>query len=248
MSQQQYALEKLQKIQTRIREAALSSGRRADSIRLVGACKKQNPQRVAAFVEAGLTDLGENYLQEGIAKQAALSAIRPHDQASATRKTSWHFIGQIQSNKTKLIAQYFSWVHGVDRLKIAARLAAHNPHSHPIKLLIQLNLDHEESKGGVLPAAAAELADQISQQLSSTDNETGGAQLHGFMAIPMAKDSEREQCATFAIARELLETSNQRYGLQLSELSMGMSGDLAAAIAEGATMVRIGTDLFGART
>jgi len=242
-SQQLYAQEKLQAIQARIRDAELAGGRAADSVSLVGASKMQTPELLYDFAKSGLQDVGENYLQEAIAKQDAIKPLT----GSAEKSLTWHFIGQIQSNKTKLIAQYFNWVHGVDRAKIATRIAKQNPHSEPTKLLIQLNLDSEDSKGGVLPEAAAELANQIAQQLADISSVQAGAELHGFMAIPKARVNIDEQRATFAQARELLDSVNQRYGLRMSQLSMGMSGDLEAAIAEGATMVRIGTDLFGAR-
>jgi len=147
--------------------------------------------------------------------------------------------GSIQSNKTKQIAQHFNWVHGIDRFKIAQRLANQNPHPHAIKALIQINPDHELSKAGVSLAEAAELADAIAQ--------IDKLELHGFMMIPMPRDKQSEQRRVFAKAKELLETTNQQYGLNLKHLSMGMSGDLESAIAEGSTMIRIGTDLFGAR-
>ena len=130
-------------------------------------------------------------------------------------------------------------MHGVDRLKIAKRLATQHGRQEPVNLLIQLNPDDEDSKGGVALRDAAELAQQIA--------ELEGARLRGFMMIPKARKQQDQQRAVFARARELLELCNQQYGLSLDQLSMGMSGDLEAAIAEGSTMVRIGTDLFGAR-
>ncbi len=237
MSQQQYAQEKLQFIQARISEAEQKHNRATDSVTLVGASKRQEIELIKAFANAGLCHTGENYLQEGIDKRSALTEL----------KLTWHFIGHIQSNKTKSIAEHFDWVHGVDRLKIAQRLAAQNPRSTPIKLLIQINLDNEDSKSGVSVEKAPELADQIQQLNHCSQITRGGVSLKGLMAIPKAKDHIDEQRATFAKAQELLALTNQRYGLSLTELSMGMSGDLEAAIAEGATIVRIGTDLFGAR-
>ncbi len=243
MSQQQYAQQKLQAVSARIAKAEQAIGRAPGSVTLIGASKKQSPERLAAFVQAGLSDLGENYLQEAISKQSELTSLTP----------TWHFIGQIQSNKTKAIAQHFTWVHGIDRLKIARRIAQQNSHTQPIKLLIQLNLDGENSKGGVSVEQAPALADEIAQCLqhlspdNALDSSYSGAELRGFMAIPMARADQAQQRATFARAQETLTLSNQRYDLGLNQLSMGMSGDLEAAIAEGATMVRIGTDLFGAR-
>lgn len=236
MSQQQYALEKLQSIQSRINAAEDIAGRVKGSVRLIGASKKQTPELITAFAEAGLRNTGENYLQEGVQKRTQLAQL----------DLQWHFIGHVQSNKTKPIAEHFGWVHGVDRAKIARRLASQNPKPEPIKLLIQINLDNEDSKSGASVNDAPALANEICQLLQ-TNSEGGGAELRGFMAIPAANNDLNQQRATFAKARKLMLQTNQRYGLGLTELSMGMSGDLEAAIAEGATMVRIGTDLFGAR-
>lgn len=233
MSQQQYAQDKLESVRSRISQAILEQNRPTNSVRLIGASKRQSPSLIQKFLNLGLMDLGENYLQEGIGKIETLINPAPN----------WHFIGQIQSNKTKLIANHFDWVHGVDRVKIAVRIAKQNTRPQTTKLLLQLNLDNEDGKGGVAQPKAAEMADEISQKI----NAIGGAELKGFMAIPQARHSFSEQSATFAKARETLELTNQQFGLNLTELSMGMSGDLEAAIAEGATMVRIGTDLFGPR-
>ena len=233
MSQPQYAQEKLLAMQERIKQAVLAANRDPGCVRLIGASKQQTPELISEYLKLGLCSLGENYLQEATTKIDALSPFKP----------SWHFIGQIQSNKTKVIAQHFQWIHGVDRLKIAKRLAAQNPQEQCLKLLIQLNLDDEQSKAGVSLEEAPALADEIAQHIA----EDGKAELRGFMAIPKARDSKTDQAVIFAKARELLATTNQRYGLQMDQLSMGMSGDLEAAIQEGSTMVRIGTDLFGAR-
>ncbi len=229
MSNSDYAKQQLGSIQTRIDRACAMSQREPGSVTLIGASKKQSIGLVSEFVESGLRNLGENYLQEAIDKQGQCPRL----------DASWHFIGQIQSNKTKLIAEHFNWVHGVDRLKIATRLASQHGRNSPINLLIQLNPDNEETKGGVPFSAAAELCQQIA--------EIDGANLRGFMMIPRARHELTQQRAVFAQARTLLESCNQRYGLGLDHLSMGMSGDLESAIAEGSTMIRIGTDLFGAR-
>ena len=233
MSQPQYAQEKLLAIQERIEQAILVANRDPNCVRLIGASKQQTSELISEYLKFGLHNLGENYLQEAVTKIETLSS----------HNASWHFIGQIQSNKTKVIAEHFDWVHGVDRLKIAKRLAAQNTQKQSLKLLLQLNLDDEQSKAGIKLADAPALADEIAQYVT----EGGKAELRGFMAIPKARDSKTEQAAIFAKATELLSTTNQRYGLQMDQLSMGMSGDLEAAIQEGATMVRIGTDLFGAR-
>jgi pyridoxal phosphate enzyme (YggS family) len=229
MSNSDYVSHKLTTVLARISNACEANLRRPDSVTLIGASKKQKIELLRQFSDAGLLDFGENYLQEAIDKQCQLPKL----------PVSWHFIGQIQSNKTKLIAQHFDWVHGVDRFKIAKRLAAQHGRQTPINLLIQLNPDNENTKGGVALSDAAELCQQIA--------EIDGAVLRGFMMIPKAREQQDQQRAVFAQARELLEHCNQHYGLKLDQLSMGMSGDLEAAIAEGSTMVRIGTDLFGAR-
>lgn len=229
MSNSEYADKRLKKIRNRIQSACRAAGRDESSVRLIGASKKQNAELVSYFAEHGLTDIGENYLQEAITKQGEL----------ADPTLCWHFIGHVQSNKTKTIATHFSWVHGVDRFKIAQRLAAQNPHREPIRLLLQLNIDAEPSKNGVLEPQAPALCAQIL--------ELQGIDLRGFMLIPKLRNTEPEKRAVFARARELLERTNQRYGCQLDTLSMGMSADLEAAIAEGSTMVRVGTDLFGER-
>ncbi len=229
MSNPDYASQKLSLVSARIARACENCNRSQNAVTLIGASKKQSPALISDFIDAGLTALGENYLQESIEKQAQLNE----------RHADWHFIGQIQSNKTKPIAQHFTWVHGVDRLKVAARLAQQHQHAEPINLLIQLNPDEEHSKAGVAIKEAAQLADQIAA--------LDGANLRGFMMIPKARDSFSEQRRVFAQANELLQQTNQRYGLHLDQLSMGMSGDLEAAIHEGSTMVRVGTDLFGPR-
>ena len=227
---QQFILSQIKNIKDRINNACSQAKRSQNSVTLIGASKRQSPELIKGFIEQGLNNLGENYLQEAISKQNALKEL----------SLTWHFIGQIQSNKTKTIAMHFNWVHGVDRLKIAQRLASQNTSKSPINLLIQLNPDEEQSKGGVNLRDAGELSDQIAQ----LDNMT----LRGFMMIPKARESTSEQNKVFARAKELLTLTNQQYGLSMDSLSMGMSGDLEAAIAQGSTMIRVGTDLFGARS
>lgn len=221
---------RLSTVKQRIHNACLNAGRSVDSITLVGASKTKSPALIAELFSHGLFDVGENYLQEAIDKREALQSLT----------LNWHFIGKVQSNKTKTIAENFSWVHGIDRLKIAQRLGKQKPQSkNPINLLVQLNSDNESSKGGVAPEQAAELCMQIS--------EIEGVTIRGFMMIPKARDSFEEQKQAFSIAQEQLELTNQRYKLHLDSLSMGMSADLEAAISAGSTIVRIGSDLFGAR-
>jgi len=229
MSNYSYTSTQLSKVLRRIENACSSAGRQSGSVRLVGASKMQTAELIANFATQGLQHVGENYLQEAIEKKVQLSSL----------DLSWHFIGQIQSNKTKLIAENFDWVHGVDRVKIAQRLGAQNPHSTPLKILVQVNVDNESSKGGVPSKETPELCAQIA--------EIQGVTLRGLTLIPKARTGHQEQRATFALAQELLARTNQQYGLRLDQLSMGMSGDMEAAISAGSTMVRIGSDLFGAR-
>ena len=230
MSNCSYALDQLAKVLSRIENACANAGREASSVRLIGASKKQSAATVRSFAAQGLADVGENYLQEAQEKRGLLADL----------PLVWHFIGQIQSNKTRPIAEHFDWVHGVGRLKIARRLGAQRTSATPINILVQINPDDEESKGGVSPADAPALCAEIA--------DLDGVHLRGFMLIPMARNSYDEQRQVFAQARQLLELTNQRYGLRMDQLSMGMSGDLEAAVAEGSTMVRIGTDLFGPRS
>lgn len=196
---------------------------------LIGAAKKQSAELCDEFCRAGLRAIGENFLQEGVARQ----------QAMTQQEVQWHYIGRIQSNKTRPIAQHFDWVHSVDRLKIAQRFSAQKQ-GQELQLLIQLNVDDESTKAGVELSKAAELCAQIA--------ELDEVELRGFMVIPQLQSEFSEQRKPFAVARETLEQVNQRYGLNMDSLSMGMSNDLEAAIAEGSTMLRIGTDLFGPRT
>ena len=229
MTNSQYASSQLQAIQDRIQNAANNAGREASSITLVGAAKHQSADLVAAFGDVGLSNIGENYLNQAVEKQALFSK----------NELIWHFIGKIQSNKTQAIASHFSWVHAVDRVKIAHRLNDHLANKPKLQVLVQIDIDDEPSKGGIQVNLAAELCQQIAQFQNLT--------LRGLMLLPKARSGYDEQRKPFAQARELLEQVNQRYGLAMNTLSMGMSNDLEAAIIEGSTMVRIGTDLFGAR-
>ena len=224
-----YACKQLQKIQNRISDAAEKAGRSPDEIRLIGASKRQSSELIELFHQAGLMATGENFVQEAIDKQQTLACLN----------LEWHFIGHIQSNKTQAIAKNFSWVHGVDRLKIARRLANHADPLRPLQVLVQLNVDDEASKSGVTPEQFGPLCDAIS--------ELDNIRLRGLMVIPKPRDDEHAQREPFAVAMQCLQKTNQRYGLNMDSLSMGMSNDLEAAIAEGSTMVRVGTDLFGSR-
>ncbi len=229
MCNRDFASKQLNMIQNRISLSANNAGREARSITLIGASKGQPSSLIREFHNAGLNSLGENYLQEGLKKTAELSDL----------PLQWHFIGHIQSNKTKQIAENYDWVHTIDRIKIATRLAQQAPSNKSINALIQLNIDEEDSKSGVNLKDASSLANQIAQ----LDN----IQLRGYMLLPKPRHSFEEQRKPFAVAREALELTNQRYGLHLDQLSMGMSKDLEAAISEGGTMIRVGRDLFGDR-
>ena len=219
-------------INNRIVTAAALAKRDPREIKLIGASKQQSADHLHQFHQAGLTNFGENYLQEALTKQTELTKD----------PINWHFIGKPQSNKCKIIAQNFDWIHSVDRLKIASRLAEHRSResNSSLNLLIQLNVDLEVSKNGVSLNKAPSLSSQI--------YDLDGISLRGYMLIPSPSKSSEEQRRPFALAREVLEKTNQRYGFQLDTLSMGMSNDLEAAILEGATMLRVGTALFGSRT
>ena len=213
-------------VSQRIRAAADAVQRDANSIHLLAVSKTKPAQAVREAYAAGMLDFGENYLQEALGKQAQLTDL----------PLSWHFIGPIQSNKTRAIAENFAWVHSVDRLKIAQRLSEQRPADlPPLNICIQVNVSGEASKSGCTPADLPALANAISA--------LPRLKLRGLMAIPEPTEDRSAQDAAFAVVRELQASLN----LALDTLSMGMSHDLESAIAQGATWVRIGTALFGAR-
>ncbi|TAK89842.1 MAG: YggS family pyridoxal phosphate-dependent enzyme [Burkholderiaceae bacterium] len=222
----------LQAVHQRVAHAAQVAGRPADSIRLLAVSKTFSATEVEAAFEAGQHAFGENYVQEALDKMAALSPLRA--------QLEWHMIGPLQSNKTRPIAEHFDWVHSVDRLKIAERLSAQRPQNlPPLQLCLQVNVSGEASKSGVAPDEVLPLARAIAT--------LPRLQLRGLMAIPAPVSALEQQRQPFRALRLLLEQLN-RDGLQLDTLSMGMSDDLEAAILEGATLVRIGTAIFGKRT
>jgi len=227
----------LQGVRSRIRAAVEAAQRGADSVELIAVTKTFSSVRVLEAIAAGQSAFGENYVQEGIGKIAEVDeTLGP---ASTTRPV-WHFIGPIQSNKTRAIAAHFDWVHGVDRARIAERLSAQRGMDRgPLDVLIEVNIDREASKGGVLPEDALPLAEAVAG--------LPRLRLRGLMAIPAVREDVGEQRRAFARVRALLETLRAR-GFDCDQLSMGMSADLEAAIAEGATMVRVGTAIFGTRT
>ncbi|KRV81329.1 YggS family pyridoxal phosphate-dependent enzyme [Pseudomonas citronellolis] len=218
--------ENIAKVRERIREAEQACGRPSGSVALLAVSKTKPAADIREAHAAGLDDFGENYLQEALGKQVELADLA----------LTWHFIGPIQSNKTRPIAEHFHWVHSVDRLKVAERLSAQRPaHLPPLNVCLQVNVSGEASKSGCAPEELPALA----RAVAALPN----LKLRGLMAIPEPTEDVAAQRAAFARLRELLTALN----LGLDTLSMGMSHDLEAAVAEGATWVRIGTALFGAR-
>jgi pyridoxal phosphate enzyme (YggS family) len=216
-------------VRSRIRSAAIAAGRDPESITLVAVTKAKTAESVRLAATAGVTDFGENYLQEAQVKMDQLGDL----------KLGWHFIGGIQSNKTRAIAERFDWVQSVDRFSVARRLSEQRPfHAPPLNVCIQVALVPEPTKGGVAPDELATLATAIAG--------LPRLRLRGLMCVPPPQANAAAERAVFASLRIALEDLNAG-GLKLDTLSMGMSGDFESAIAEGATLVRIGTALFGAR-
>ena len=219
----------LQAVRVAISAAATAAGRNASEVKLLAVSKTFPPDALREAYQAGQTCFAENYVQEALDKVAAL-----HD-----LPIEWHFIGPIQSNKTRAIAENFSWVHSVDRLKIAERLSEQRPaHLPPLQICLQVNISNEASKSGFA-------SDEVSV-LAHTIEKLPNLKLRGLMAIPAPSDDITAQRSPFAQLKALLDQLN-RQGSQLDTLSMGMSHDFPAAIAEGATIVRIGSAIFGNR-
>lgn len=213
----------------RIQQAIAAAGRPADAVELLAVSKTQPAEQLRTLYAAGQRAFGENYLQEARSKQVSLSDL----------PIEWHFIGHVQRNKTRELAAHFDWVHGVDRLLIAERLAAQRPPSlPPLQICLQVNIDRQDSKDGCVVEALPELVAGCSRLM--------GVQLRGLMVIP---DPKRAQAA-FAETQRLFEDLREYHQqpVQWDTLSMGMSADLEEAIAAGSTIVRIGTALFGVRT
>ncbi|OHC62389.1 MAG: YggS family pyridoxal phosphate enzyme [Rhodocyclales bacterium RIFCSPLOWO2_02_FULL_63_24] len=220
----------LQAVRARIAAACVAAGRRVESVQLLAVSKTWPAASVREAVAAGQCAFGENYVQEGVDKVAELA-----NKGSGPR-LEWHFIGPLQSNKTRPVAENFSWVHSVDRLKIAERLAAQRPPGlAPLQVCIQVNVSAEASKSGCSPEQLAVLAPAVAA--------LPGLKLRGLMAIPEASDDMARQREQFAMLRRLRDS----LALDLDTLSMGMSHDLEAAIMEGSTLLRIGTAIFGER-
>jgi PLP dependent protein len=219
----------LQAVKKRIEAAARAAGRPADSVRLIAVSKTFASAAVREAATAGQRDFGENYVTEGVEKILELRALG----------LTWHYIGPVQSNKTRPIAEHFDWVHSIDREKIAARLSqARGTEQTELQVCIQVNVSGEASKSGAPPGEVASLARTVAG--------LPRLKLRGLMAIPEPTSDERLLRSRFAQLRTLRDQLN-REGLALDTLSMGMSADAEAAIAEGATMVRIGTAIFGER-
>ena len=221
----------LEAVQQRIAAAARSAGRDPRTVELLAVSQTFPADAVRAAHAAGQRAFGENYVQESIAKIETLADLRAN--------LEWHFIGPLQSNKTRPVAEHFDWVHSVDRLKIAQRLSAQRPaHLPPLNVCLQVNVSGEASKSGVAPGEVAEVAHAIAALPRVV--------LRGLMSIPEPESDLAAQRAPHRRLRELFDTLRAD-GLALDTLSMGMSADLEAAVLEGATIVRIGTAIFGAR-
>jgi PLP dependent protein len=216
-------------VQERIAAASRACGRSVDSVTLLAVSKGQSAAAIDSAARAGIEHFGENFLQESLPKIAEL----------AGRELSWHFIGRLQANKTRAVAEHFAWVHGVDRLKIAERLSAQRPyHAPPLNVCLQLHVGAEASKGGVEPAEMPALARAV--------RELPKLKLRGLMCMPPAEENVARQRQWFRETRQVFDYLNE-HGLGLDTLSMGTSADFEAAIAEGATIVRVGTAIFGLR-
>jgi pyridoxal phosphate enzyme (YggS family) len=221
--------DRLKIIQQRIGRACANANRPASDVSLLAVSKRHSADKISTFNELGLKSFGENQLQEALGKQEKLQHL----------DLQWHFIGAIQSNKTRAIAEHFQWVQSVDRERILQRLARQRPtNAGPLNICLQVNIDHEPQKGGATPEEILQLA-AISQGLSNI-------KLRGLMAIPKLTSDPHEQRASFSKVRMLYEDLKAK-GYSLDTLSLGMSSDLEIAIQEGSTMVRIGTDLLGER-
>jgi hypothetical protein len=236
----------LKQIRERIAQTCQRAGRQADSVLLIAVSKTFPAEAVVQAANAGQRHFGENYLQEAVDKIARVKEMAPalSDGDVDANSLIWHFIGPLQSNKTRAVAEHFDWVHSIEREKVARRLSEQRPAQlPPLNVCIQVNVSGEQTKSGVTPEEALPLAAVIA--------ELPNLRLRGLMSIPEATEDVSLQRQRFARLRSLLQQLNQvRTASQpaLDTLSMGMSADMEAAILEGATMVRIGTAVFGSRT
>lgn len=219
-------------VSRRIEQAARDAGRDPGEVLLLAVSKTRSAEDICSAMAAGLTHFGENYVQEAVEKIEQL----------AEKNLQWHFIGPLQSNKTRAVAEHFHWVHSVDRLKIAQRLSEQRPAQlGPLNICLQVNIDNEASKSGF----TAEEVMAAARKIARLPN----LRLRGLMAIPQAQQNIEKQKVAFAELHQLLEQINQSLDNfeKLDTLSMGMSNDLEAAISQGSTIVRVGTDIFGKR-
>lgn len=219
----------ISQVKSRISSAAKDANRTADDIRLIAVSKTKPAKAVRAAFHSGISDFGENYVSEAVDKCMQCDDL----------DITWHFLGPLQSNKTRQVAEHFDWIHSIDRVKVAQRLNAQRPEDRaPLKVCIQVNMPIEESKSGVVSS------DEL-LSLATAVHNFDRLDLRGIMAIPAPCYELSYQREQFGRIAELLKTEGLPSGM--TELSMGMSADMEAAIAEGSTMVRIGTDIFGAR-
>ena len=213
-----------------LHKSAIEANREPADVRLLAVSKKQPLSKIREAAAAGQRDFGENFVQEGVEKAEELAQLG----------LTWHFIGHLQSNKTRVVSEYFDWVHTIDKLKTARRLSEQRPDDlPPLNVCLQVNVDDEHSKAGIAPAELPELAAACA--------ELPNLRLRGLMCLPEIRTGFDEQRVPFATLRELAEQLRDD-GIDTDTLSMGMTADYPAAIFEGATIVRIGTALFGART
>jgi PLP dependent protein len=221
--------ENLADISQRIHTAAIAAGRKTDSVGILAVSKTHSVDKIREAYAAGLTSFGESYVQEAIQKIIALQDL----------PLEWYFIGPIQSNKTRTIAEHFQWVLSIDRLKIARRLNEQRPQQlPPLNICVQVNVSRESSKSGIVQQALHEFVEQLVN--------LPRLKLRGLMAIPLKTTEEITQRAMFNELRRMFDDLNQ-HGYQLDTLSMGMTADLEAAVKEGSNLLRIGTGIFGAR-
>jgi PLP dependent protein len=222
----------LQAVQARIEQACAHAGRPSGSVRLLAVSKTFGADAVRQAWAAGQRAFGENYVQEGVDKVRRL-------REAGCDGIEWHCIGPLQSNKTRLVAEHFDWVHSVDRLKVAQRLSEQRPDGlEPLQVCLQVNVDGGANKSGVLPGETLELAQAVAR--------LPRLRLRGLMCIPEPAPGFEQACEVFGRARALYDRLRDQ-GLELDTLSMGMSDDLEAAVASGSTMVRVGSAIFGAR-
>ena len=220
-------------VKRRLQQAARDAGRNPEDILLLAVSKTRTSAQVRLAVDSGLSSFGENYLQEAVEKIDQLTDL----------SISWHFIGPLQSNKTRQVAEHFDWIHTVDRLKIAQRLSNQRPADRaPLNICLQINIDNETTKAGLSP----------DQALIATKNilDLPNIKLRGLMAIPAVRQGQQAQQKPFSKLQQLMDEINRLLDKseKLDTLSMGMSGDLEAAIFENATIIRVGTDIFGPRS